>query len=189
MSMTAMRGARWASGAGAAPWAPAVAAAPRARAARNVDVLIMSSPWKSGHLEGGSDRELERALRLEGVALGVPGVDETERHVQHRHDETQLGAGGRAQLIDRDGLAIGVGLPGVVEEQEAQGAADVDVVLGVEEDELVAAQGAVLDVEGAHGAHVVTADLRLPPQEEPLVVGQEQGVPERLDEGELPAHA
>src|SRR6185436_10429552 len=121
-------------------------------------------------------------------ALGIPGVDETEGYVQYRHDEPQLPARRGAQLLDLERITLGVGLAGVVEEEEAQRPADVDVVLGVEEHELVAAQGVVGLVDGAHRPHVVAPDLRLAPQEEALVERQDVRVPEGLDVGDLPAY-
>ena len=45
--------------------------------------------------------------------------------------------------LEVDVLVFGEGLAGVEEEQQAQRPADVEVVLGVEEHELVAAQGLV----------------------------------------------
>src|SRR6185369_6041239 len=83
--------------------------------------------------EGRAHRELEGPRGLEWITAGVPGVDETERHVEHGHDEAQLGAGRGTQLPEVDVRALREGLARVVEEQQAQGPRDVEVVLRVEE--------------------------------------------------------
>ena len=86
-------------------------------------------------------------------------------------------------------LALDVRLAGVEEQQRAHRAEDVEVVLGVEEGELVAAEGAPLRVDGADRADGIAAHLGLAAQEVALVQGQDPGVPEGLDEGPLRAHA
>src|SRR5690349_11307225 len=102
MSITAIFGAR---AAGAASWAeawrPPATRASAEMDVSNCDVLTMSSPLIGGGaalggsstLEGRADGELERGFVLEAVPVRVEGVDEPEGDVQHRHDETQLGAG------------------------------------------------------------------------------------------------
>jgi hypothetical protein len=114
-------------------------------------------------------------------------TDEPKGDVQHGHQEAQLGAGGGAQRPQVDGLVLAVRFAGVEEEDEAERGGQVDVVLGVEEDELVPAQGTALRVERAHRAHVHAPDLRLAAQEEALVVGELLGVAERADPGRLAA--
>src|SRR5687767_9250517 len=189
MSMTAMRGERispaaraagrgaagvgaGAAGLAAGSCAVAVTAvkAPAARAAANVLDICCS-------LESSANGELERRPLLEGVPVRVEGVDQAEGHVQHRHDEAHLRAGGRAELLEVDPLALQVRLAGVEEEHGTQGAPDVEVVLRVEEDELVPAQGASrpltlrVRLDGAHAADVHAPDLGLAAQEEALVEG------------------
>src|SRR5688500_15270533 len=139
-SITAILGARVGPPAGAASCATATAtlaaAAPSTSAAR--DVLVISTPVSESSTHG----ELERRARLEGIAVRVDGVDEAERHVEHGHDEAQLRARGGAQVLEAEALVLQEGLAGVEEEDEPERPADVEVVLGVEQHVLVAAQRA-----------------------------------------------
>src|SRR5688572_19352797 len=94
-------------------------------------------------LERGSERrahgELEGACGLIGVPIPVPRVDQPERHVEYGHDDAELGAGGRAELPQVEALVLRECLAGVVEEKRAHRTEDVEVILGVEQHELVAA--------------------------------------------------
>src|SRR5688572_22702438 len=126
-----------------------------------------SSDWSS---ERCPYRELERARGLEGVAIEVPRVDEAERHVHDRHHHAHLDAARGAQFAEVEGIALRVGLAGVVEHERAHHAGDVEVVLRVEQHELVAAERAPLRIERADRADVDAADLRFAAEEEAAVV-------------------
>src|SRR5262245_24376060 len=151
MSITAMRGVRGsllaagAAGAAGSCAAAAAAVAPRASALRNVSLILRLLAWWS---ESRAHGELEGRVRLEelGFRVGVDGVDQAEGDVQHRHDEAQLHARGGLQLREVEVLVLQVGLARVEEEQEAQRPGDVDVVLGVEQQELVAPEDVVVPV-------------------------------------------
>src|SRR4029450_900477 len=94
----------------------------------------------------------------------------------HRHDEAELAAGRDAELADLDRVALEERLAGVEEQERTQRAEHVEVVLGVEEAELVAAEHAALRVGWGHAADVVAPDLGLAAQEVALVERQHLGV-------------
>src|SRR4026209_924205 len=109
-------------------------------AARVLQLRIMSgSPCICDALERRTYRKAKAAGRLKTVAILVPRVDQSEWHVEDRHDDPQFEAARGARLGEVEAVFFVEGLPGLVERERPHFRVDVEVVLGVEEHEFIAA--------------------------------------------------
>src|SRR4051812_34408507 len=107
---------------------------------------MLGSPT-SQLLIGIPDGELEALELVARLRAWIDGVDEADRELEHRQEEPQLHAGGVAQLAEVDVLAVAVGVAAVAEEDEPHRIVDLDDVLAVEDELLVAAgHGGVAEV-------------------------------------------
>src|SRR5580765_157887 len=162
-----------------------------------------------------SEAELEALLGEEGIVqharpLRVVGEDQSERHVEDGHEEADLKAGGRLEVLPREVLprhVQGVGLSqrheepvlggrpglylaGVVEQNRAHRSGNRNLLFDVEQQALVAAQNDAVVGLRTDGADVEAADAVFAAKEQ-LLEDRQFGrrIRERANEFGLRAHA
>src|SRR5690348_10969108 len=82
-------------------------------------------------------------------------------------------------------MAFLEGLPGIVKGEQANGAEEIEVVLGVEQQKLVAAKRAARGVERADGSDIDAANLVLPAEKVPEIVRNGGRTPIRAEPAAL----